>query len=108
MERCEVDVVEIRLSRLESVLRKSITQHVDDRAPGSEPRGEHRHRFLVSRDLTPADYLAPDSARKLRNEGAGFSMEQHLALRQDGHAAAQLAHVLDDMRREDHHRSLAD
>src|SRR5688572_15965211 len=108
MERSEVHMLEIRLDRLESVVRRSITQDVDDRAPGSEPRREHWHRLLVSRDLAPRDYLAPDSALDLRDEGAGFSMEQHSAPRQDCHPAAQLAHVLDDVRREDHHCSLAD
>src|SRR5687767_2904895 len=108
MERSEVDVLEIRLGGLKSVARRLITQDMDGREPGGEPRRESWYRVLVSRDLASADYLAPDPALEPRDERAGFSVEQHSALRQDGHPAAELAHILDDVRREDHHRGLPD
>src|SRR5688572_6096807 len=108
MERSEVDVLEIRLGGLESVARGFIAQDVDDRAPGGEPRGEDWHRLLVPGDLASADNLAPDPPLEPSDERTGFSVEQNSPLRQDGHPAAQLAHILDDVRREDHHRGLPD
>src|SRR5688500_1636261 len=108
MERGEVNVVEIRLGWLEAVARGLITQDVDGRAPASEPRREHWHRLLVSSDFAPADHLAPDPALEPRDERAGFSVQQHSALRQDRHPAAELAYIFDDVRRQDHHRGLPD
>ena len=63
---------------------------------------------LVAGELLASDDTAPDAAVQPLDLVRRFPGQQYLALRDDRHPAAQVADVLDDVGREDHHDVLAD
>src|SRR4051794_25421718 len=96
----EVHVLEIWLDGLEALLRPSLVQHVHERPPFIELRGDHRERATVCLDRRLVGRLLPDLAVELRDQRARCTRAQHTTLGENRHARTELPYVFDDVRGE--------
>src|SRR5687768_2706266 len=104
----EVDVLEIRLDRLELRAGRRLAVDVDDRTAGEKLGGDDRVLALDVRQLALGDHAAPDTSAQLLDGDERLGLEDDLAVVDDRHAAAELGDVLDDVRREDDDGVLAE
>src|SRR5687768_4008187 len=74
---------------------------VHERAAGEELSGDDRVLALDGGQLVLGDHAAPDASAQLLDGAQRLGLEDDLAVVDDGHAAAELGDVFDDVRRED-------
>src|SRR5687768_9871845 len=81
---------------------------VNEGAAGKELGGDDRVLALDGGQLALGDHAAPDASAQLLYRAQRLGLEDDLAVVDDRHAAAELGHVLDDVRREDDDGVLAE
>ena len=103
-----VHVLEQRLDRRESVAGRGLTVDVHDRIAGDESDGDHLEARLNVGQLRFANAFPPDMSANVVEHLRRIALKDHLAAADDRHPAAELADVLDDVRRENDDDVLAD
>src|SRR5678815_2676784 len=104
----QIHILEIRLDRYEAISGRRVTVDVNHRITGDEAHRDDVQRLPEGDELGLADALAPDVAAHLVEHLARIALKNDLSLIDDGHAAAQLAHVFDDVRRQNDDHLVAD
>jgi len=107
-EAGEEDIFEVGSDGDESVVGQGIGEDVDLRAACDELVGDDVHAVGVVLDLVASDGLAPDFSFEAVDGAVGGTSEEDFAEVDDGHVAAQLHHVFNDVRGENDDDVVAD
>src|SRR3954468_5843123 len=99
--RAEIHVFEIRLRRFKVGTRRPVAVDTHECTSGEELRGDHRVLPLQVRQIFFRDHSAPDATAEVGHRAQRLRLEENLSSVNDGRSRAQLAHILDDMRREE-------
>jgi hypothetical protein len=92
--------------RFESLGRQAVREHPNDSLSAGELGGDHGVRLLILRELGALDCAHPHAAAQIADRLPRFRLQPNLSAIDDRHPRAQIAHVVDDVRRENHHRAL--
>ncbi len=84
------------------------TEDVENRAAADEPAGDDLVTFFVVAQFGFGDGATPNALFELIDRFIGVSFKQNPAEMNDGHAAAHIHDVFDDVRGEDDHDVFAD
>src|SRR5687767_10235014 len=104
----EVNVLKAARRWLPVRAGRHLRQNVDDRAAAEQASGNHLLRGAQRFELVLIDGLAPDLSIELIDELEWRSRAHDAAVHNDGHALAEICHVLNDMRGENHHHVFTD
>src|SRR6476646_6639233 len=104
----QIHILEIRLDRREAFARHRLAVDVNHRITGHEAHGDDVQRRLESGELGLGRALAPDVTAHLVEHVLRIALKNDAPLIDDRHAAAQLADVLDDVRRENDDHGVGD
>src|SRR5262245_58891706 len=96
----EIHVLQRRFDLHELVAGRAFAEHVHYGITRDEANRDHVERGLDRGQLVTANLLASDVSTDLVEHLARIALQDYLARVDDRHSAAQLANVLDDVRRE--------